>query len=681
MSIVTTSNNSCKTFSNFFASSLTKQANDAVLAFTQKGTWNRCLNAWKAPSPAEHLLPAVSHEAVREYAAGAGAIIADGKVNRWRGPDGMLPSPDAPKPARRTSKKSKTATKPQHVVAIPPARTDAQVMQAVSVPAEKPEVSPYADEWLITRWPDILTATAVAIGQPLRYDALSQSYITEAYGYTIRIKAKIGKDGKPLPEKPFTAGQHKLLCKAFSDLTDDPTGEITFSHSSYYRLTRRFIPAKSALDLIPAKRKPGRPKKAARKPTTGDSKSNRDKALMIDRAGADKLSRTSYGVDAAASMQIFKHFYFDRGIAHAALDDKFRTEAFLKGGMNAYSKQLLRIDERHTLAYQIGVAINQRSNITSAQRTGVYNRIGNDDLTGHTLLSRARTGGRRAHGWQYLIKEQKENALEYLVQLGFLDDWSYRKRGDRLLTDEEADFLTLADYNKVMTGYQVHHLIFWTKRQNTLDENIAKAKRRETRAKNKVLREAAEKAARAKLNGIPQDSAVIVPQQGGVAIPPPSSSGVVIPPARPQAVPQAVSANPQQEPQVAIPPSSGVAVPPPAQAVMAEKHVSEVRTSSPRDFVMKETFEPGEADYIADCLRQYEKNPSFCRENLFITFCGLQSKGYRPATIRDWLYHAGLTHCAEAADREIKAIAAFPDYDVFADIPEPQVPLPSLTAA
>ena len=177
-------------------------------------------------------------------------------------------------------------------------------------------------------------------------------------------------------------------------------------------------------------------------------------------------------------------------------------------------------------------------------------------------------------------------------------------------------------------------------------------------------------------SAVPQDSAVIVPPQ--------QEAGVAIPPARPQAVPQAVSANPQQEPQVAIPPSSGVAIPPSApQAVMAEKHVSEVRTSSPRDFVMKETFEPGEADYIADCLRQYEKNPSFClcRENLFITFCGLQSKGYRPATIRDWLYHAGLTHCAEAADREIKTIAAYPDYDVFADIPEPQVPLPSLTAA
>lgn len=170
-------------------------------------------------------------------------------------------------------------------------------------------------------------------------------------------------------------------------------------------------------------------------------------------------------------------------------------------------------------------------------------------------------------------------------------------------------------------------------------------------------------------SAVPQDSAVIVPPQ--------QEAGVAIPPARPQAVPQAVSSNPQQEPQVAIPPSSGVAVPPPAQAVMADRHVSDI---SPRELVMT-TFEPGEADYIADCLRQYEKNPSFCRENLFITFCGLQSKGYKATTIRDWLTREGLPHCAEAADREIKAIAAFPDYDVFADIPEPQVPLPSLTAA
>ena len=93
------------------------------------------------------------------------------------------------------------------------------------------------------------------------------------------------------------------------------------------------------------------------------------------------------------------------------------------------------------------------------------------------------------------------------------------------------------------------------------------------------------------------------------------------------------------------------------------------------------TFEPGEAEWLVDCLRTYEKHPTFYRENLFTTFCELQSKGYRPATIRDRLYHAGLTHCAEAADREIKTIAAYPDYDVFADIPEPQVPLPSLTAA
>lgn len=170
-------------------------------------------------------------------------------------------------------------------------------------------------------------------------------------------------------------------------------------------------------------------------------------------------------------------------------------------------------------------------------------------------------------------------------------------------------------------------------------------------------------------SAVPQDSAVIVPPQ--------QEAGVAIPPARPQAVPQAVSSNPQQKPQVAIPPSSGVAIPPSApQAVMTEKRVSDI---SPRDFVMKETFEPGEAEWLVDCLRDYEKHPQY-ENGLMIMICGLLGKGYRAVTIRDWLSRGGLPHCAEAADREVR-------YDntgatgAFADVPEPQVPLPSLTAA
>ena len=165
-------------------------------------------------------------------------------------------------------------------------------------------------------------------------------------------------------------------------------------------------------------------------------------------------------------------------------------------------------------------------------------------------------------------------------------------------------------------------------------------------------------------SAVPQDSAVIVPPQ--------QEAGVAIPPARPQAV----SSNPQQEPQVAIPPSSGVAIPPSApQAVMTEKRVSEVRTSSPRDFVMKETFEPGEAEWLVDCLRDYEKHPQY-ENGLMIMICGLLDKGYKAVTIRDWLSRGGLPHCAEAADREVRY-----DTRAFADVPEPQVPLPSLTAA
>ena len=90
---------------------------------------------------------------------------------------------------------------------------------------------------------------------------------------------------------------------------------------------------------------------------------------------------------------------------------------------------------------------------------------------------------------------------------------------------------------------------------------------------------------------------------------------------------------------------------------------------------MKETFEPGEAEWLVDCLRDYEKHPQY-ENNLMIMICGLLGKGYKAVTIRDWLSRGGLPHCAEAADREVRY-----DSRAYADIPEPQVPLPSLTAA
>lgn len=58
MNIVTTSNNSCKTFSNFFASGLTKQ----------------CVNAWKPPVAGE--APVIVPEQARAYREAADALIA-----------------------------------------------------------------------------------------------------------------------------------------------------------------------------------------------------------------------------------------------------------------------------------------------------------------------------------------------------------------------------------------------------------------------------------------------------------------------------------------------------------------------------------------------------------------------------------------------------------------------------
>ena len=81
MSIVTTSNNSCKTFSNFFASGLTKQ----------------CVNAWKPPVAGE--TPVIMPEQARAYREAADALIAGaiskGCINAHRE---VTANPYLPKP-------------------------------------------------------------------------------------------------------------------------------------------------------------------------------------------------------------------------------------------------------------------------------------------------------------------------------------------------------------------------------------------------------------------------------------------------------------------------------------------------------------------------------------------------------------------------------------------------------
>lgn len=616
MSIITTSNNSCKTFSNFFASGLTKQ----------------CVNAWKPPVAGE--TPVIMPEQARAYREAADALIASalskGCINAHRE---VTANPYLPKP------------EPSEAV------NDEEMPVRQLTETEKQKLYPFI--------PFTCLLTALVLMCRRAYECKAYAgWQVSAGGVTAAFPSQ--------PEIRFSAYAVKLFLAAlieFNRKNDHRHHKLNPDGLNIRISLREFC---LACGMLPTKN------------NLHHLRQYVNQAIRLLRDGS-----LSWQEKQRRRLKSFNGLHILRdGIIRGGYINLYLTSEI---GQYLIYRTVTRVPasiadtDNEPNLFQIGNKGNDDFNllVIYSQRYYIRQQTGTarDRLAVKNVkdILRIRQDSRRAAQSDTIL----EGKLNHLVETGQIAGWRVCAPArapanfDVSLSNPDAMIVLLLKdaplppkptKHKPKTAAKAATVTGQTRYQEPQVAIPPSA--------GVVIPPSAPQPFVPAASAVPQDSAVIVPPQ--------QEAGVAIPPARPQAV----SANPQQEPQVAIPPSSGVAIPPSApQAVITEKHVSEVRTSSPRDFVMKETFEPGEADYIADCLRQYEKNPSFCRENIFITFCGLQSKGYRPATIRDWLYHAGLTHCAEAADREIKAIAAFPDYDVFADIPEPQVPLPSLTAA
>ena len=621
MSILTTTSNSCKTFSNFFASGLTKQ----------------CVNAWKPPVAGEDRV--IWPERAKQYREAADALIAGALEAHFVNPHReVTANPWLPKP------------EPSEAV------NDEEMPVRQLTETEKQKLYPFI--------PFTCLLTALVLMCRRAYECKAYAgWQVSAGGVTAAFPSQ--------PEIRFSAYAVKLFLAAlieFNRKNDHRHHKLNPDGLNIRISLREFC---LACGMLPTKN------------NLLHLRQYVNQAIRLLRDGSLSWQEKQRRRLKSFNLHILRDGYIRGGYINLILTSE-TGEYLINRTVTRVPASIADTDNEPNL-FQIGNKGNDDFNllVIYSQRYYIRQQTGTarDRLAVRHVkdILRIRQDSRRAAQSDTIL----EGKLNHLVETGQIAGWKVCAPArapanfDVSLSNPDAMIVLLLKdaplppkptKHKPKTAAKAATVTGQTRYQEPQVAIPPSA--------GVVIPPSAPQPFVPAASAVPQDSAVIVPPQ--------QEAGVAIPPARPQAVPQAVSANPQPELQVAIPPSSGVAIPPSApQAVMAEKRVSEVRTSSPRDFVMKETFEPGEADYIADCLRQYEKNPSFClcRENLFITFCGLQSKGYRPAPIRDWLYHAGLTHCAEAADQEIKTIAAYPDYDVFADIPEPQVPLPSLTAA
>lgn len=126
------------------------------------------------------------------------------------------------------------------------------------------------------------------------------------------------------------------------------------------------------------------------------------------------------------------HMVFDPAIA----------DYLIKLPVTQYPVALLGVDARNSNAYSIGLKMAEYYNMDSNLVRNKADRLAVSTLLACTSLPTIETVKEKRQGWERLIKEPFENALDELTRCGLLEDWQYTHAKAVPLTDEEAAGIT-----------------------------------------------------------------------------------------------------------------------------------------------------------------------------------------------------------------------------------------------
>lgn len=126
------------------------------------------------------------------------------------------------------------------------------------------------------------------------------------------------------------------------------------------------------------------------------------------------------------------HMVFDPAIA----------EYLIKLPVTQYPVALLGVDARNSNAYSIGLKMAEYYNMDTNIVMNKADRLAVSTLLACTSLPTIEAVKAKRQGWERLIKEPFENALDELTRCGLLEDWKYTKAKAVPLTDEEAAEIT-----------------------------------------------------------------------------------------------------------------------------------------------------------------------------------------------------------------------------------------------
>jgi hypothetical protein len=130
-----------------------------------------------------------------------------------------------------------------------------------------------------------------------------------------------------------------------------------------------------------------------------------------------------------------------KGIKSGHITIKFTqifSEYLVQLPITQYPIALLRVDERNTNAYSIGLKMAEHFNMDNNLKRETAQLLKVKTLLAVTTLPSIDNEVVKRNGWENRIKEPFEKSLDALTACGLLKDWEYSHSKGEAMTDEEA---------------------------------------------------------------------------------------------------------------------------------------------------------------------------------------------------------------------------------------------------
>jgi len=174
-----------------------------------------------------------------------------------------------------------------------------------------------------------------------------------------------------------------------------------------------------------------------------------------------------------------------KGYIYMVFDPAF-SQYLIKLPLTQYPKALLKVDARHSNAYNMGLKMTEHFNMDNNQIRGTAQLLKVSTLLDSLELPTIDIVRTSRKSWEERIKEPFEKALDALTQCGLLSDWRYSHSKGVEMTDEEAtSFTTYEKWESTLVHFTLADAPDHTAR---LEARAEEKKARQAKGKRKTTK-------------------------------------------------------------------------------------------------------------------------------------------------------------------------------------------------